>query len=379
MSTRSVTILSLIVIAVTFTGCGGGSNDPSPSSSTSLIQNPEELQSLAENEPPSNRDSSPEELQSPADNEPPSNRDSSDIAGELERIKKQAVDRPSTGTFILTVFKEPAGHVEEPLDRVRCRSTTCITPDGRVKLSDFEFNAAKFEVIMTRNGIPIMYFENGDVGGIGPTYWGTSSTSESPRSQAEIPDTIGYGGWLKYSAFATLAGPFHTQPREDGFAVATLPAFYSGALEGGEYIPRTGAFSFGVRTENPMDISLASVTWEGVMAGIDTVFDHPIQGDARLTVNLSRLNPTVDVMFSRIFDLETRTHLTRPDLLPETSPSEVLIVEFLNLHLTGANGFGSTQKSWSLEGWFYGPNHEEAGGVFQHLDYEMVGAFGVKR
>ena len=253
-----------------------------------------------------------------------------------------------------------------------------------MKLSDFEFSAAEFQAIMTRNGIPLMYFQNRETGGIVPNFQKGGSASGRPNERDEVPDTIGYGGWLEHSAFGTLAGPFHTTARDDPFAVAALAAFHSGALGVGEYVPRSGAFSFGDRTEETFEETSGSATWKGVMTGIDTVFDHPIQGDAELEVDFASRH--VDVTFSEIFDLETGTKLTRSPLLPETSPSEALAIEFLDLPLTpdvpgtGANGFGDTLDDvWSIEGFFYGPDHSEAGGVFQHLEHEMVGAFGARR
>ena len=370
MFERSAFISTTIIIIVSLSGCGGGSSGLSSSSQTLLIQDPEELQALA-------------------DREPPSNSGSEDIGGQLDRIKDIAVDHPHTGTLLVTVFQEPFEHVDQPLDPINCRSTVCITPDGRVRLTDFEFRAAEYQNLMTRHDIPVIYFQKRDASGLasfiavsGSTS-NSRSTSNSQGGRNDVPATVGYGAWLKHSAFATLAGPFHTRVRDDGFSVATLAAFYSGAQQGGEYIPRTGAFSFGNRTEEAIDDASESATWKGVMTGIDTVFDHPIQGDATLAVEMNRPYSTVDVTFSRIFDLETRTQLTRPALLPETSPSEALVINFPDLPLTEANGFGRTwpdrnNPNWSIEGWFYGPNHAEAGGVFQHLEYEIVGAFGVR-
>ena len=366
MFARSAFISTTIIIAVVLSGCGGGSDGPSSSLHTLLIQDPERLQSLA-------------------NGGPPSTISSESVAGQLDGIKDQAADRPRTGTLLLTVFQNPANHVNQPLDLINCRSTVCIAPDGRVRLTDFEFRAAEYQAFMTVHNIPVMHFQNRDSTGIGPFFSASSdSPSESSGERNEVPATIGYGAWLEHSAFATLAGPFHVRVRDDGFSVARLAAFYSGAHENGEYIPRTGAFSFGDRTEERLDDRSGSAIWRGVMTGIDAVFDHPIQGDAELTVDMSGSDTTVDVKFSRIFDLETRTLLTRPSALPETSPSEALRIEFPDLPLTDENGFGQTfpgsaRPEWSIEGWFYGPDHAEAGGVFQHLEYEMVGAFGVRR
>lgn len=366
MFARLTFVSTTIVVSVVLSSCGGGSNGSSFSSHTLLIQNPEQLQSLA-------------------NGNPPPIVSSEDIAAHFDQIKDLAVTRPRTGTLLLTVFQDPAEYVDQPLDLINCRSTICITPDGRVRLADFEFGAAEYQALMTVHDIPVMHFRNRELRDTRPGYYfaGSGSTPDSTGERNEVPPTIGYGAWLEHSAFATIAGPFHTSVRGDGFSVATLAAFYSGAQEDGEYIPRTGAFSFGDRTEEPIDDGTGSATWRGVMTGIDTVFAHPIQGDAELTVDLSSPDATVNVTFARIFDLETRTLLTRPDSLPETSPSEALRIEFPDLPLD-ENGFGQTFPSvteplWSIEGWFYGPNHAEAGGVFQHLQYEMVGAFGVRR
>ena len=314
---KSGSILASIIIATTMSGCGG---EPRPW----LLETVAAVRSLTDGGLP------------PA-------LSSGEIARRLNRLKHRS------DTLLLSNFGG---------SDVNCRATVCITQIGRVVLSDFEFSEAEYQAVLTRSGIPLAQLRQKE-----------QESSFGVTDEIQIPDTAGYGGWLEHSAFVTLAGPFHTSLREDGLSVARLATFYSGEEEG-EYTRRVGGFSFGNHTGS-MPIG-GSATWTGVLSGIDMVFNHPVQGDAELVVNFERSD--IDVAFTEISDLETLTKLTRPDL-PLTSPSENLTVRWSRLPLTNEGSFGALDGS--IEGWFYGPDHQEAGGIFQR--YGIVGAFGARR
>ena len=84
-------------------------------------------------------------------------------------------------------------------------------------------------------------------------------------------------------------------------------------------------------------------------------------GDATLTFDLSRED--IDVTFTNIRDIDAgrlHGHITWQNI-PVTSGSFARDIFFGN----------------SIDGRFYGPNHEEVGGVFERN--QIAGAFGAKR
>ena len=70
----------------------------------------------------------------------------------------------------------------------------------------------------------------------------------------------------------------------------------------------------------------------------------------------------IDVAFSN--DNDDRARLSHENIVWENIPVT-----------SGSFATGSDESS--IEGRFYGPNHEEVGGIFEHN--EIVGAFGAKR
>lgn len=154
---------------------------------------------------------------------------------------------------------------------------------------------------------------------------------------------VDYAGWMEHSFFAlhasnTITGaPLH--PSE-----ATFSDVYSvGAASG----------------SNPVS---GSATWAGVMAGIDErpgdTMGDLVEGDATLTID-SFTQPTVDLDFTNITNQRTNA------LFPSLSWSSVPLS-------------AGTFRGTGLVGHFYGPDHEEAGGIFNR-DEVITGAFGAKR
>ncbi len=97
------------------------------------------------------------------------------------------------------------------------------------------------------------------------------------------------------------------------------------------------------------------------MIGLDTVNVQALQGDTTLTVDFAASN--VDVAFTNIHDddLDRRADIRWSDV-PMVSGGFY------------AAGAGTGDK---IEGTFYGANHAEVGGVFEHG--ATVGSFGAER
>ena len=151
-----------------------------------------------------------------------------------------------------------------------------------------------------------------------------------------------FGGWLSESAFAVHAGilTFGPDPVID---TEHMIQSYSVGVPAGT---------------NPAD---GGATWNGVMVGADVSESETagnfVQGDATLTVSFS--DATVDVLFNNIKDQTTKA--PRPNMAWQDVSIE-------------AGGF---QEGATLQGYFYGAQHGEVGGVFDRA--HVVGAFGATR
>ena len=141
-----------------------------------------------------------------------------------------------------------------------------------------------------------------------------------------------YGGWGDHSMFAVFVG--------DDSA--------GGYIAGND----TGSRPVG-----------GSATWRGVMVGADYARNEGFQGDATITVDFAASN--VDVAFTNIHEAMTGS--------PRNS------IRFNDVPFT-SDGFSSGSRVGRfIEGTFYGPNHAEAGGVFETEFGNKFGSFGAKR
>ena len=139
----------------------------------------------------------------------------------------------------------------------------------------------------------------------------------------------GYGAWGEYQAFQVV-----------GIAAEGVTVFVAGS---------SGRFS----ESNP--VGEGTATWRGAMIGESG--DKFLSGDSTLVYDFS--SATVDVRMTGIRDWNT----------PQTYPDMVWS------GLDVRNGTFTDVRT--IRGSFYGPNHEEAGGVFDRG--AITGAFGAKR
>ena len=151
--------------------------------------------------------------------------------------------------------------------------------------------------------------------------------------------TSGMGGWLRHSYFAV----------------------YEGELGGSDF---RFSYSMGDATGNrPLT---GGAKWSGVMVGTDSSkgVSRPslVRGDADITIpDLD--NPRIDIAFTRI--RKAGGGGLRDDM------------EWENLRLTSSGRFRDSSGGDSIQGTFYGPGHEEVGGIFERDS--ITGAFGAKR
>ena len=124
-----------------------------------------------------------------------------------------------------------------------------------------------------------------------------------------------------------------------------------------------GLYSFSNPT--PGLVPNGSATWTGIMTGIDIRSFDPdengfVLGEAAVHID-DLSNPDVDVLFTDIYNTSADT--IHPDM------------HWRDLVLT--NGAFNDGASRTISGAFYGPQHQEVGGVFDRDG--ITGAFGARR
>ena len=174
------------------------------------------------------------------------------------------------------------------------------------------------------HGIGVTYQEIHGLDGVSLAIGYRATSSES---------YLGYGGWIDYSMFS--------------LAVRSLDdAFHA------------DAYSLGL--ESGTDPVSGSATWNGPVIGVDTaVFERGRTFRGFAEVNIDFANADVDVAFT-VMRFHLEGNVVRPD------------ITWSDLPLSDGK-FGSD----SIQGAFYGPNHEEVGGVFSRDG--ALGAFGGTR
>ena len=169
-------------------------------------------------------------------------------------------------------------------------------------------------------------------------------TFEELRAHSDVPLAVGfrdtgsasyleYGGWLDHSMFYLTAN----NP-DSGF--------------------HADAYSLGMATgTNPVS---GSATWTGAVVGVDThVIARGRAFNGKAEINVDFADADVDVVFSYL-TFHSEVHNYHSDITWNDLP--------LN---AGEFGFDT------IHGVFYGPNHEEVGGVFRRGG--LLGAFGGAR
>lgn len=168
-------------------------------------------------------------------------------------------------------------------------------------------------------------------------------------------DVPSYKGWMQYSRFAAELNTITNGVIRYGSLERVLTGQQYGY-----------ASSSGMATDtNPVD---GSATWTGVMVGgrISETADVGIGVRGHATLNYDFANADIDVFLSNI------QNSNPPMDGAQTYPN----MTWQNLPVSNGR-FGGDFDAPTLEGRFYGPNHEEVGGIFERN--QIIGAFGGKR
>ena len=213
-----------------------------------------------------------------------------------------------------------------------CQGGGCTTILGgepfEIGLSDFYIPASGLKPVMRRSGIDF------------------AQVGDREKDREESYDLFSYGGWLEHNFFFVVTA---------GFSAAGADSYEELAHWSAVIGKKTGS--------NPIS---GGAVWRGAMVGIDVSYTEDrgnrLQGEAFIGIR-DFLNPAVDVEFYDVFDLNTGTRRTS--------------ISWQGLPLTGGNFRSKSSEDDYIEGNFYGPNHEEAAGVFEA--FKIVGAFGTKR
>ena len=203
------------------------------------------------------------------------------------------------------------------------------------------------------------------------------SLARKMRLSTRGSDTFNHralAGWLDHSFFlvATPGAQIAADERE------AFDRYYT-------------AYSIGDSTNSNPDVPVdGTAEWSGVMAG-SRVSDPDmfIQGDASITVSnlASEDGPSVDVEFSNIRNEGTQSNIedmSWRDLKLEGGSFGLAPIG------SAASGLSRHPASIGISGRFYGPNHEEVGGLFGYSKKDPAGrrpssnviysgAFGGKR
>ena len=208
----------------------------------------------------------------------------------------------------------------------------CIPDAGDCSTASIE-DFADLAPVMTHNGIPIVRSEFED--------------SYRPTTDAPIETIAGtsYGAWLDYHLFSIGT------EKTDRYVSTEYP-WVEGRLSG---------------SNPPAPSIIGGATWTGAMLGADVsnsdAFGNLIMGDATLRLE-DMGTPAVDVSFTRIWDLDANTQ--RSDM----TWSDVPLADGVFTDRSGS-------AAPTITGAFFGPNHEEVGGVFDRD--AIAGSFGAKR
>lgn len=322
MLKRFLSILLIILLS----GCGGGGGGSS-STSNPPAQMPEPQEDILE--------VAPNTARSFVSGSAPLNKTPNQIQSEVNQLAQ---------TFNSTVNSDLLVFTEQDVNRVdiECNrtGTACraFLPDGLVT---FAGPLTPYDQVATYNGVML--------------HQGVSLAQRTGTSRVlgYSIDYTSYGGWLNYSAFAVDSG-----------------TITSGDLRGavGGY-----AFTSGYSTNtNPAPRS-GSATWEGVMVGANINLNSPalgnvVQGNAQIAIpglsDPGLITSPGNIMFMNI-DFTDIRDLKTGERHPNMSWQNVF------------SQYGYFSSGNSIQGKFYGPNHEEVGGTFERN--QIGGAFGAKR
>ena len=230
-----------------------------------------------------------------------------------------------------------------------CEGLTCnVGGFQTIGIDDHNLDGNEYQAVMTYAGIS---FAQSRRPGDAIPIIGESDTTE----------VLTYGGWLEHHFFG-------------------VQATFDGNTEAPDQV---AIFSYTFGDSSGSNPDSGNGTWNGVAIGVNLAerFENRSLLTADVTISIADfLNPTVDVLFDSIRDLRTGDPLS-------VSGITVGSVDWTGLDLTDGSfgeelgdlddpiNFSNPRKR--IEGRFYGPGHEEVGGIFEYAT--VAGSFGAAR
>ena len=274
----------------------------------------------------------------------------------------EAVSNISDSLLVSDLVFTPAGETERLHGATSCGRTKCRTTVEGYSFLVYGLNAGDdpdFEGLSRDPPVNLGEFEQYRGVSLGAfrerTYQREEYEFRGMPVKVEIDtDILSYEGWMQYSKFGGQINII-----TNGIVqIGQNQRDYTGQ----RYAVGT---SIGQLSEtNPVE---GNATWEGVMVGgrigETAGFGDPVRGDATLTFDFA--DTDLDVALTNIRSL-------RDVAVPATYPD----MTWENLAVRDGR-FGGGFDDPTIEGRFYGPNHEEVGGIFQRN--RIVGAFGAQR
>lgn len=284
------------------------------------------------------------------------------IALDTALAELEAVSNISDSLLVSDLVFTPAGETERLHGATSCGRTKCRTTVEGYSFLVYGLNAGDdpdFEGLSKDPPVNLGEFEQYRGVSLGAfrerTYQREEYEFRGMPVKVEIDtDILSYEGWMQYSKFGGQINII-----TNGIVqIGQNQRDYTGQ----RYAVGT---SIGQLSEtNPVE---GNATWEGVMVGgrigETADFGDPVRGDATLTFDFA--DTDLDVAFTNIRSI-------RDVEVPETYPN----MTWENLPVRNGR-FGGGFDDPTIEGRFYGPNHEEVGGIFQRN--RIVGAFGAQR
>ena len=343
MFTRYAVALAAALFLVACTGGGGGTptappvHDPDPPPATKTCPDGTEIPNDQEcPAPPPTLKTCPDGSEIPADQQcptPPPVMKTCPDGSEVPE-DQQCPPQPEPEQF-----KDAALRLLQLSDTVvRAEAGPCVT-DGEclafvlggliethplrddTALSELDIDRQSYEAASARGGVSLA----------------------KARDSGETFGSSSYGGWLSHSFFHVHVSTITTRD------ITTSRSWFP------------DAYSVGDTTGTNPTPAMGGATWTGAMVGVD-ISDSPrlgnrVSGDAAIGIDDLTL-PQVDVAFTSIRDEDTGAALS------DMSWNDLAVT----------SGVFSGPR---LRGQFYGPNHEEVGGVFSRAG--IIGAFGGMR
>lgn len=256
----------------------------------------------------------------------------SEDIGTIRGSRAESANRAlADGTAILST----AGPTETRVDlNYTCEGTTCTASVGSNEVAEISLDnshtpqAAGQDIIGFREEFRAVMTDGG------VTLAQGRAAGRSGRGNYQFQT---YGGWIQYNFFAVRIDTETTPNGTDRF----LTSYSFGDASVGN--PESGV-----------------TTWNGVMVGA-TETGQVVHGDAEIGIGgLNSPDPYVDVSFTGIWNFG--------------ADASVPNITWDGLPLT--DGAFSAENG-SIRGVFYGPSHDEVGGVFDRN--RIIGSFGAVR